>query len=614
MPVLNTSTLWGRVFARALARFTAMENPDAAGSGAPVLHAFISPGSRSTPLAAALAAEPSICSTPVLDERTAAFLALGAARRRTPALAVCTSGTAAANYLPAIVEAWHSQAPLLVATADRPPSLRGRGAGQTIVQNGLYGVHTVFTAEAPLPSVAPDAVARWVSLLHDAWLAAMGRASGCAASGPAHINIPFEEPLAPVSAEPGFAIPGETRAFLEDLSREDALPACLAGLAHPAAPPLRPAGEILEWAKKHARGVIVAGAPVAPRGQAAEARAAIALARSLGWPLLADVLHPARHRASPGAPVVAAYDTFLRIPEAARSLCPSAVIQLGQLPTSRVLRQWLADARAPTLQISPAGRDFNPLHSGHTILPHSMADYVPCAAPESRGGEWLAGWLGHERAAAGRLADFCATAPAGPPFEGAVFDLAARILPDDAIVFLANSMCVRDAECFWPAAATRRRIACNRGVNGIDGTLGTAIGLAFSSAAAAACAGGARPRPVFLFSGDLAFLHDSNALACARHLPLGASLTVFLLNNCGGGIFDTLPVSRENPHFERFWGTPQHVDFQHLCAAHGVPWVLLEDLASFSAVLAGVPPPPGLRVFELRTSRKLSAGLRRGVQ
>jgi 2-succinyl-5-enolpyruvyl-6-hydroxy-3-cyclohexene-1-carboxylate synthase len=576
----NTSALWGAAFARALA-------------DCGTTRAFVSPGSRSTPLTAALAREPRILTTPVLDERSAAFLALGYARAtRRPVLLVCTSGTAAANYLPAVVEAWHSQVPLLVCTADRPPGLRNCGAGQTIEQRGIYGPHTVWQCEAPLPSAAEQSLDNWRELLRQAWHRALEH------SGPVHLNIPLCEPLAPGTPETGFV---EREAHRSYISHETDKSCGAASDFLPTSPaPVASGKELLEWASRYERGIIVAGAPAAPREQARYAAAALRLAERIGWPLLADALNPARHRVleSTAAVVCGSYEAVLRNSSDADRLHPDAVLQLDQLPTSKTLRTWLGATPLPTFLLSPGGRNLNPLHTHHRLLPHSVADFDwSTAAALSRAPDWADAWRTADHSAADRLA--ATPDDSGPGqllFEDAIPRILARHLPKRVAVFIANSMPVRDAESFWPVQNTCREIYSNRGVNGIDGTLGTALGTAEGAG-----------MPTVLFTGDLSLLHDSNAFLTAQNFS--GSLTIVLVNNNGGGIFNNLPVSRENPDFERFWGTPQNMDFARLAAAHGISHERIESAAALAAAIRELPGQ-GVRILEIRTDRSASAGHR----
>jgi 2-succinyl-5-enolpyruvyl-6-hydroxy-3-cyclohexene-1-carboxylate synthase len=537
----------------------------------------------------------------VLDERTAAFFATGVSRAtHVPSALICTSGTAAANYLPAIVEAWHARVPLLVFTADRPPELRGRGAGQTIDQVHLYGTHTVWECAVSLCAASPAAIDNWGKVIATAWAHAIGAGGGIA--GPVHVNVALGEPLAPATKELGVNPAELARLWEEWLAREIPLSPV------PAAAVSFSPEDVFAWAARFRRGVIIAGEtrPACPDSHVA---AVVKLSRALGWPVLADALSPVRYRcADSGVVVVGAYETLLRDSACAQALRPDAVLQLGQLSFSRTLREWLASPPRPTLVFSKGGRNLNPLHHEHRTIPFALEDFAWDAAPPTQDAvvlAWANAWRAAHAAAAARIAgalDALVRAPAAPPlFEGAVAWLLARYLPDTAAVFLANSMPLRDAEYFWPTQCSRRRIFCNRGANGIDGTLGSALGVAASCGA-----------PTFLLTGDLSLLHDSNAFLLARADTFVGSLTIVLINNNGGGIFNHLDVSRDNPYFDRFWGMSPQVDFAKLAAAHGVPHERVRSWTQLAHALSQ-PPAPGVRIIEIPTDRMADAQCRNAL-
>ncbi|MDR1816875.1 MAG: 2-succinyl-5-enolpyruvyl-6-hydroxy-3-cyclohexene-1-carboxylic-acid synthase [Puniceicoccales bacterium] len=614
-PPRNLATLWGAVFVRHLADLG-------------LEHAVISPGSRSTPLAFALANEPRIRATPALDERTGAFFALGLAKAtRRPVLALCTSGTAAANFLPAAVEAWHSQTPLLLVTADRPPEQHDCGAGQTIEQNGIFGRHVLFSAQTPLPAADRSAFAKLRDVLTEAWRSACGcdPQGAFAPRGPAHLNAPLREPLAPDEAEADFDAPA---ALAAAAPTENVRP-----ISPPAASAegvRRTFANLREWLRKHVaggggagasgvKGVIVAG-DANPADPDAYCAAAVELARLLNWQILADATNPLRHRAggallADGSPaVVADYGRRLAGGAAGNAATgaagdaafaawtPAAVVQFGQLQTSKVLRRWLARKPLPTCLFSRGGRNLNPLRPYHPVnirAEFTLEDLREWSTSGTTGATAIttgaAACPPHSSRSEAALSALCPLPLSLCPTPHSLISALAARLPDDAAVIFANSLTVRAAETHWPATATRRLVFSNRGANGIDGTLGTALGIA----------GGVAPRPAFLLTGDLAFLHDTNALLLAPELvAAGGSLTVIVVNNAGGGIFRNLAVARANPHFERFWLTPQRVDIGRLCAAYGVAhreWETGngERIENVEAELLQ-PPPRGLRVLEIK--------------
>lgn len=549
----NLNTLWGSVVAETLVRCG-------------VRQAVVSPGSRSTPLTIAFAAHPDLEAIPVLDERSAAFFALGLARQaRRPVALVCTSGTAAANYLPAVIEAHESGVPLVVLTADRPPELRDCAAGQAIDQQKLYGGYVNLYHELAVP----EANVRLLAYLRQTVAQACARTLRPDA-GPVHLNVPFREPLAPVeneSAKPLAAAIDE--AFFAHLT--------------PVEPP--PAAALAWVPPVTGRGLIVAGEDAAADPAAYAAKVGLIAART-GWPVLADALSGLRHHAPKGAVVITAYDALLRNRALARELVPRAVLVLGSWPTSKVVRQWLEGADADVFLVSPRAANRDALHGRTRHLP------VPLEALALEGsGSGDTGyrelWHRADRAAAAVLrADRSGRAGI---FEGDVTLALARALPGGTPLFVASSMPVRDVEYLWPADDRGRRLHFNRGANGIDGTLSTALGVAH------------RNQPSVLLTGDLALLHDTNGfLAGAK---LAGSLTIVLINNRGGGIFGHLPVAQFDPPFEEYFATPQNVDFARLCAAYGVEHVPIASLAQLGGLVATLPRQ-GLRVLEVCTDRK----------
>jgi len=547
----NTNSLWCSVLAETLFRCG-------------VRTAVVSPGSRSTALTMALARHSGIEVIPVLDERSAAFFALGLAKRtRRTVVLVCTSGTAAANYLPAIVEAHESGVPLLVITADRPPELRDCTSGQTIDQQKLFGGYVGFYHELAVP----EARLELLRYLRQTVAHACGRTLSPHAA-PVHLNAPFRDPLAP-------APDGTTEALRGELGE--------AFFAH-----LRPAptnNVSVTWTPPAtARGMIVAG-PANPADLATYARTLGRLARTLGWPVLADALSPVRHHAPEGVCVVAHYDSLLREEALATTLAPEAVLCFEGWPTSKVLRGWLERSGAAVTLVSanPANRDGLHLRT-HRISADIDALTIDAARPES---EYVCRWAEAEAATAARI-------DAALEKEMALFEpkaawLLARHLPAKTPLFVASSMPVRDVECFWPQNGRQTRFYFNRGANGIDGTLSTALGVAHGG------------EPAVLLTGDLSLLHDTNGFLLRPKLR--GSLTVVLIDNHGGGIFEHLPVAQFNPPFEEYFATPQEADFGKLCAAYGVEHVPVRDWAHFTELIATLPGS-GVRVLHLSTDRK----------
>jgi 2-succinyl-5-enolpyruvyl-6-hydroxy-3-cyclohexene-1-carboxylate synthase len=557
----NVNSVWGALTMEVLARLG-------------VQTVVTSPGSRSTPLTVAAGRNPRIEALSILDERSAAFYALGLAKRtRRPVVLVCTSGSAAANYWPAVVEASMGGTPLLFLTADRPAELRGCSSGQTIDQLKLYGGYVRHFAELALPE-ASEAMLAYLrqTLVHAVSL------SMAANSGPVHLNFPFRDPLAP-EAEP-------TQSVIE----ASALEAAATVITRPceAVPCVGAIDQVaLERLSSHSKGIIVVGTEHPRGGDEDFADAVAMIADKLGWPVLADVLNPLRSHAGENPSLITRYDAFLRQAEQAEALQPTAVLQVGSLPTSKVLRAWLGSQDAVSFLLNSRHINSDPLHRIATPIyggAHELAELLQHQRVEP---EWAASWASVERETAKRIDE--RMMEMDTLFEGKVAWLLSKHLPVGTPVFLASSMSVRYAEYFWCAGSRAYSVFCNRGANGIDGTLSTALGVAH------------RSKPAVLLTGDLAFLHDSNGLLAASQLK--GSLTVVVVNNNGGGIFEHLPVAQMNPPFETYFATPQRVDLAKLCEAHCVPYQTVDDWHSFIDAVS-LASQTGLRVLELRTDRK----------
>lgn len=561
----NTNALWAAVGVRTLRRRG-------------LTHVVISPGSRSTPMAAAFAEEVGVHVTVALDERSAGFIALGIAKAtRRPAALLCTSGTAVANYLPAVIEARMSATPLLVLSADRPPELRECHSGQTVAQNGIFGTYPVWAAESAVPSADLGLLRHWRQLLVDAWQRSLGPLAG-----PVHLNLPFRDPLPPSEPEKGFRLP-------KGFSLEKFTATADGLLTHwiQAGAPLTAELLAVFASAEGDRGVIVVG-PHALKDRKEETQAVLELSQRTGWPVLADGAGTLRGDLADTGRVVSAYDLILRNKRLARVLRPKAAVIIGPLPTSKVLRAWLKEADVTAWQVGRPGENVDPTHSRWCRLDGHLV--ASGEKPAARASAYATAWQSAQKAAAKRLSRIVNV---DWPFEGrAVAMLEEALGPDDRL-FVASSMPIRDLEWFHHPAGPGPEILCNRGANGIDGTVSTALGASLDG------------RRTVLLCGDLAFLHDSNALLSAYGHR--GDLTVVVINNQGGGIFNHLPVA-QHARFEQLWGTPQATDFGRLCAAHRVRHDLAEGWASFRRLLE--VRGKGVRVIELRTDREADAAWR----
>jgi 2-succinyl-5-enolpyruvyl-6-hydroxy-3-cyclohexene-1-carboxylate synthase len=544
-------------------------------------HACTSPGSRSSPLLLALAREPRLRAWSHIDERSAGFFALGLAKMTgLPAAVAVTSGTAAAHLLPAVAEAYEARVPLIVLTADRPPELRQVGAGQTIDQLKLYGSAAKWFLEVGDHAATPARM-RWVRALacRAYWTALEGRA------GAVHLNFPLREPLVPddpLPQEPGGGGRAGERPWV---TRPRAV--------------ARPSDEVVEQlaaeAQRRPRGVVVAGRDERHR----ELPASLArFAASAGFPLLADPLSCARH----GPSAVAHYDALLRSERFAVAHAPELVVRVGDLPTSKPLRAWLAGADgALQLALDPEGTWQDPDAVLSTLLaadPAVTLDAVAARLQGAGGGDsgWLADWRAADRTAAERIA---ATLGDGLSEPRVAAELGVR-LPGFATLFVASSMPVRDVETFFPVREGQPRVLSNRGANGIDGTVSAAFG------AAAAGAG-----PVVLLTGDVALLHDAGGLLAASRL--GLPLVIVLLDNDGGGIFHFLPLAGQGEVFEEHVATPHGVDAGRLASLYGLEHEPVADPPAFRAALDRALARQGATLIEVSTDREENLALHRRV-
>ncbi|MGE0355392.1 MAG: 2-succinyl-5-enolpyruvyl-6-hydroxy-3-cyclohexene-1-carboxylic-acid synthase [Burkholderiales bacterium] len=541
-----------------------------------VRHVCLSPGSRSAPLAIAVHLDARLATSMQLDERSSAFLALGIAKAtRSPVALVCTSGTAAANYLPALAEANLAGVPLVVLTADRPPELRGAGAPQTIDQVGLYGSHARFFRDLPCPGDAgssPDAAAR---AAREACAAATA-----GAGGPVHLNVPFREPLVP---DPGDMAGCEA----EWTALAPAIGAAIAS-ATPASPRRAPGlpalASLAARLEKSRRPLLVAGPGSV---SVAEASSVFALARAAGMPVFADIASGLRGAAAPDGVLACAHaDLFLR-DEALADLAPDFVIRLGGIPTSKVIATWLARHRPALAAVQPDERRRDPDGIVSETIVAPAGAFCEALAVHAKRGARDADWE-----AALREGEAGARALLGAmPREAAAVAAACAALPPGASLFLSSSMPIRWAEMYAGELPAGVEVFANRGANGIDGVVSSAIGVAAGRAA-----------PTLLAIGDLAFLHDAGGLRAARDLR--SPLAILLLDNGGGGIFSYLPVAKHREFFEPLFGTPHGCDLAAASQACGVEHLVARSLEEVAALVAGTLTDGGVRVVEWRTDRE----------
>jgi len=546
-----------------------------------VTTACVAPGSRSTALALAVAERDDVATHVLTDERSMGFFALGIARAlRTPVALVCTSGTAAANLLPAVIEASLGGGALVVLTADRPPELRDCGSPQTIDQVGLFGSHARFAVDVPLLDATTASARVLRSLTSRAALAA-----NSGEGGPVHLNMPLREPFVDDT------FPSRERFHVA--ARDDKRP--FTDVVRSVGLDAHDARELATRLGRAARGVIVCA------GRELPAAAIAALAEVLDWPILADPLSAMRFGPHDRSRVVDAVEPLLRDDEFRSALVPDAILRFGLTPAPRSVQRWLDEAWPAEHVVVDEAPWPDPVHAASTIVRVDAGQF--CAALAAALGPaneqaslWCRRWLDLSAVARDSLEESLGSQ--STLFDGVVVRSVVRALPDGATLMVGNSMPVRDADAFLAGSDRNLRVMANRGASGIDGVLSTALGIAASSAA-----------PTALVVGDLSFLHDAAALAMAARERI--PLLVVVVNNDGGGIFSYLPLretlaGKADATFERYFGTPHGADLERAASIGAGFFARVEvsgDLdRTIAAALDAVVSGPA--VVEVRTDRE----------
>jgi 2-succinyl-5-enolpyruvyl-6-hydroxy-3-cyclohexene-1-carboxylate synthase len=562
----NVNTLWASVLVETLHRLG-------------LATAVICPGSRSTPLTIAFAQHREIEAIPILDERSGAFFALGIAKRSgLPVVLVCTSGTAGANFYPAVIEAKESRIPLLILTADRPPELRNCHAGQTIDQVKLYGNYPTWQSELATPASELKMLSYLRQTIVHAWERSLFPTPGVV-----HLNLPLREPLAPL-LDPDITKLESTfdpEAFFTGIFNSQKNIHHLFETSEFKLPSLE-------------NGIIIAG--VAHSSHPKEYCQAIAyLAQLLQYPVLAEALSPLRNYAELNPYLIATYDLILRDRQSSQKLVPKMVIQIGELPTSKELRTWLETTQPQRWIIDPSSENFDPLHGQTIHLQTSIESLIRSLKNSSTiqalpTNNYLKQWCNAEIKVRENIERTMNSL--GNVIEGKIAWLLSKTLPANTPIFIANSMPVRDMEFFWMPNNREIIPYFNRGANGIDGNLSTALGIAH------------RQKSCVMLTGDLALLHDTNGFLIKKHFF--GHLTIVLINNNGGGIFEMLPISQFEPLFEDFFATPQDIPFAKLCATYDVEHCAIASWQELEKRLNPLPEE-GIRVLEILCDRKNDA-------
>lgn len=539
----------------------------------------VSPGSRSTPLAMVLAEHPDINLHIHVDERSAAFFGLGIAKAsNNPVAILCTSGTAAANYFPAIVEAHYSRVPLVVLTADRPHELREVGAPQAIDQIHLYGHHVKWFSEMALPDNSNEII-RYARTVCARAVAIAAEAP----AGPVHLNFPFREPLIPKLDEEIFQLSERPGGYVKvrngKLTVDETVLETLAAKIN-----------------QSQKGIIVCG-NISDGGFV---DAVTNLAEMLNFPILADPLSQLRSGTHSTTNIIETYDTFLRNDEAKAFLKPDLILRFGAMPISKALTVFLKENhQAEQIVVDGGGgwRDPSALSTDMIFCNETIFCKNIAAIVKNRSGNgFFENWkklnvLTKEQIAL--ISDWAELS------ESKLFYQLAEMLPQESVLFVGNSMPIRDLDSFFLNNDKSIKVMANRGANGIDGTISTAMGAASVSS-----------KPLYLVLGDLTFFHDLNGLLAAKLYDI--DIHIIVINNNGGGIFSFLPQSEHPKHYELLFGTPLDLDFEHVVRMYKGKFTRIIDWDHFSEAMRNEADAKGLNVYEITTKRDRNLEEHRG--
>ncbi|WP_404453801.1 2-succinyl-5-enolpyruvyl-6-hydroxy-3-cyclohexene-1-carboxylic-acid synthase [Virgibacillus necropolis] len=552
----------------ALTRYTANIVDELVKSG--LTEVIISPGSRSTPLAMTVMEHPDMKQWVVIDERSAAFFALGMAKQhKRPVAIVCTSGTAAANYFPAIVEAYYSRVPLVVLTADRPHELRDVGAPQSIDQLKLFGDYVKWFHEMALP----DDDTRMLNYARSKASRAVHLASEGNA-GPVHVNIPIREPLVPDFTLENLWGNKDNSTYLPTLDGKKRVDQTL--LTY-----------LLDKLSQKKRGLIVCG----PQTNEDLAEAVTALAAKWNVPVLADPLSQVRSGQHHKDMVIEGYDAFLRNESIRKKLKPDFIIRFGAMPVSKPylfyvknhmdVDQYIVEEHSGYRE--PAGNRTEFIYADSQLL---CEDLLAIDKEVSFDSSWLEEWQIMNQVAKKYLMN---AQNAGLLTEGEAVKCLMEVIPDASTLYVGNSMSVRDLDTFFMTTPKQLSILANRGANGIDGMVSSGLGAA------------ATGTPTTLLLGDLSFFHDMNGLLAAKHYKI--NLTIVLINNDGGGIFSFLPQQEQKAQFELLFGTPHGIEFSHAISMYGGTHQVVTKESELEDALFASYQYDGLSVVEVKTER-----------
>ncbi len=575
MTQINPNTLWAIIFVDELAR-----------SG--LRAAVIAPGSRSTPLTVAFAQHPDIAVYSLLDERGAAFFALGMALMiETPVALICTSGTATANFHPAVIEAYQSHIPLLVLTTDRPHELRDSGANQTINQLNLYGNHIRWFVDVAPPETDPPAkTGRYLRTLANRAIAT----SLAPVAGPVHLNFPFRKPLEPTPVDNDVLAARPNNCPFTHISQ---------GVVTPTSSQL---DSLFEAIQQASRGLIVCG-PRCPSGQFPAAVSQ--LAEAAGYPILADSLSGVRfgpHWAKDDALIFSGYESYLSSAAAKNWPSPELILQLGTTPTSKNLGDYLGQlTHTQRVLINDSGTWHDDTHTLTDLLRadpqltcQALTARLEASEMTPRDETWLTTWQHAEGIAAQAFTAIRNTSL----FEGTIVANVIKLMPAESILYVGNSLPVRHLEQFAQPRQADIKVLANRGASGIDGVVSSAFGAA-----------AATDRPLVLVIGDVSFYHDLNGLLAWQRC--GIKITIVLINNNGGGIFHRLPIANFDPPFTDLFVTPHGLNFGPVVEMFGGVFTSTHSQTNFSQAFHHALQANTLHVVEVKTDSVFTEQQRR---
>lgn len=552
-----------------------------------VRHAVFSPGSRSTTMAMLFKEHEGFGTYMNIDERSAGFMALGIAKaHKEPTVLVCTSGSAVAHYLPAILEAQYSGVPLIVLSADRPHTLLHVGAPQTVDQHKIFGTAVNYYEALAVPQEShyytyPRQVAR------KAYIKAMDTKKG-----PVHINVPLFEPLVPElsrnhfeAGRSSFKVVKPNYSSVFGCSNRNNLPHInnVIDIAYGN----DSTNEINDLLERYERILILAG----PQIDIDEANTIRSFGEALQAPILADPLSNVRG-CNTSDVVISTYDALLAGQALWHELKPDCVIQFGQIVVSKRVQQMIASwTDVEYIEVNPTMDSMNPTGKTTIHMQASIDVFTHLYGKNNNSDTYLNIWRRVDQAGKKQLSlaidePHC--------FEGRTIRELQKQIPEDGQIFVANSMTIRDFDYFWFSGESKAVLYGNRGVNGIDGTISTALGLA------------ANGRPTYLVTGDLSLFHDLNGLAVAKTHNL--NLTIILHNNDGGGIFEYLP-QKGTKHFDYLFSTSQGLDYSGAAKLYGCSYTKIFNPDELSSVLANVSQEIGVHIIEIPTNREYSREL-----